>query len=59
MDKGESNTSRGLWAIIPTVLIACILIVRTVLEDRTPQDELPGYKEYVQRVRYHLLPGIW
>ncbi len=48
-----------MGAIIPTVLIACILIVRTVLEDRALQDELPGYKEYVQRVRYHLLPGIW
>jgi protein-S-isoprenylcysteine O-methyltransferase Ste14 len=49
----------SLWAIIPAGLIACLLVVRTVLEDRTLQDELPGYKEYAQRVRYRLLPGIW
>jgi protein-S-isoprenylcysteine O-methyltransferase Ste14 len=49
----------SLWAIIPAGLIVCLLVVRTALEDRTLQDELPGYKEYAQRVRYRLLPGIW
>jgi len=49
----------SLWAIIPAGLIACFLVVRTVLEDRTLQDELPGYKDYAQGVRYRLLPGIW
>jgi hypothetical protein len=29
------------------------------LEDRTLQNELPGYKEYAQRVRYKLVPGVW
>jgi protein-S-isoprenylcysteine O-methyltransferase Ste14 len=33
--------------------------VRTALEDRTLQAELPGYAEYAQRVRYRLLPGVW
>jgi protein-S-isoprenylcysteine O-methyltransferase Ste14 len=49
----------SLWAILPAVLIACPLVVRTVLEDRTLQDELPGYRDYAQQVRYRLLPGIW
>ncbi len=49
----------SLWAIIPAGLIACLLVVRTALEDRTLQDELPGYKDYARRVRYRLLPGIW
>lgn len=34
-------------------------MVRTILEDRTLQAELPGYKEYAERVRFRLLPGVW
>jgi protein-S-isoprenylcysteine O-methyltransferase Ste14 len=49
----------SLWAIIPAGLVACLLVVRTVLEDRTLQDELPAYRECARRVRYRLLPGIW
>jgi protein-S-isoprenylcysteine O-methyltransferase Ste14 len=49
----------SLWALIPAVMLCPLLVVRTVWEDRTLQAELPGYKEYAQRVRYRLLPGIW
>ena len=48
-----------LWALIPVGLTTVIYIVRTALEDRTLQDELPGYREYAQKTRYRLLPGIW
>jgi len=41
------------------VLAALSLAIRTALEDRTLQNELGGYREYAQRVRYRLLPGIW
>ena len=47
------------WAIIPGVLAALLFILRTALEDRTLQKELPGYGEYAQQTRYRLLPGIW
>jgi protein-S-isoprenylcysteine O-methyltransferase Ste14 len=47
------------WAFIPCGLIVVLFIIRTALEDRTLQEELPGYAEYAQRVRYRLLPGIW
>jgi protein-S-isoprenylcysteine O-methyltransferase Ste14 len=33
--------------------------VRTALEDKALQDELEGYREYAQMVKYRLLPGIW
>jgi protein-S-isoprenylcysteine O-methyltransferase Ste14 len=49
----------SLWAFIPGGLAALLTIVRTVLEDRTLQEELDGYKEYAQQVRYRLLPGVW
>ena len=47
------------WAFLPAIFCALTLIVRTVLEDRTLQAELEGYKEYAQRTRYRLFPGIW
>jgi protein-S-isoprenylcysteine O-methyltransferase Ste14 len=49
----------SVWALIPGGLGALLLIIRTVLEDRTLLEELDGYKDYAQRVRYRLLPGIW
>jgi protein-S-isoprenylcysteine O-methyltransferase Ste14 len=49
----------SLWALIPAVLLGLLMIVRTILEDRTLQKELAGYKEYAQRVRYRLIPGVW
>jgi protein-S-isoprenylcysteine O-methyltransferase Ste14 len=49
----------SLWALIPGVLVAVLTIVRTALEDRTLQEELDGYQDYAQQVRYRLLPGIW
>lgn len=49
----------SLWALMPAVGVAVVLIVRTRLEDETLQAELPGYREYTQKVRYRLLPGIW
>jgi protein-S-isoprenylcysteine O-methyltransferase Ste14 len=49
----------SLWGLIPAMIMSVLLVVRTVLEDRTLQDELAGYKEYAQRVRYRLFPGVW
>jgi protein-S-isoprenylcysteine O-methyltransferase Ste14 len=47
------------WALVPAVLASLTLVVRTALEDRTLRDELSGYKGYVERVRYRLVPGVW
>lgn len=49
----------SLWAFIPSLLLFAVLVLRTSLEDRTLQAELPGYAEYAQRTRYRLFPGIW
>ena len=45
--------------LIPAVIAAAVLVVRTALEDRTLQKELEGYVEYTKNTRYRLLPGIW
>ncbi len=49
----------SLWALIPGVAAAVPMIVRTSLEDRMLQAQLPGYQDYVQKVRFRLLPGVW
>jgi protein-S-isoprenylcysteine O-methyltransferase Ste14 len=41
------------------VTIAVLFVVRTALEDRTLQAELPGYADYARRVRFRLLPMVW
>jgi protein-S-isoprenylcysteine O-methyltransferase Ste14 len=49
----------SLWALIPALLIGLLLVVRTILEDRTLRAELDGYDNYAQRVRFRLVPGVW
>jgi protein-S-isoprenylcysteine O-methyltransferase Ste14 len=49
----------SLWALLPALFLTVVLVVRTRLEDQTLQVELPGYRDYAQRVRYRLLPGVW
>ncbi len=49
----------SLWTLIPAAAALIIAVVRTALEDRTLQAELPGYRDYAQRVRYRLVPGIY
>jgi protein-S-isoprenylcysteine O-methyltransferase Ste14 len=49
----------SLWALVPAGLASVLLILRTRWEDQTLQAELPGYKEYTERVRYRLIPGVW
>lgn len=49
----------SLYTLIPALIIVILFIIRTALEDKTLQEELSGYKEYAQKVRYRLIPGIW
>jgi protein-S-isoprenylcysteine O-methyltransferase Ste14 len=49
----------SLWALVPAALLSGLLIVRTALEDKTLHEELSGYGDYAERVRYRLLPGVW
>jgi len=47
------------WAYIVSALAIVFLLVRTALEDRTLQQELPGYDKLVSQTRYRLIPGVW
>jgi protein-S-isoprenylcysteine O-methyltransferase Ste14 len=47
------------WTFLPALLTIVLLILRTRLEDRTLQSELPGYPAYAAAVRRRLIPGVW
>jgi protein-S-isoprenylcysteine O-methyltransferase Ste14 len=47
------------WAMIPNVVIIGLFIYRTNREDKMLKDGLDGYAEYIEKVKYKLLPGIW
>jgi len=49
----------SVWALIPAAVASIIAVIRTVLEDQTLQEELPGYRDYARRVRYRLIPWIY
>ena len=49
----------SVWTLIPAAVASIIAVFRTVLEDRTLQDELPGYRNYARRVSYRLVPWIY
>ena len=49
----------SVWTLIPAAVASIISVIRTVLEDQTLQEELPGYRDYARRVRYRLIPGIY
>lgn len=49
----------SFWGLIPALVSIIMLFIRTYLEDKTLQKELPGYYDYTKEVRSRLIPGIW
>ena len=47
------------WGLVLAIVLVLIIIARTAMEDRTLQNELPGYREYAGKVKYRLCPFIW
>jgi protein-S-isoprenylcysteine O-methyltransferase Ste14 len=47
------------WAIIPMILIIPVIVARILNEEKVLVRDLNGYKEYMQKTRYRLIPGIW
>ncbi len=48
-----------LWALLPALVIAAAVVIRTRLEDSMLREGLEGYDDYASRVRFRLLPGVW
>ena len=49
----------SFWGLIPAIFTLFLMFGRTYLEDKTLQQELDGYLEYANQVKYRIIPGIW
>ena len=54
----------ALWLESYTCLVAASillvpLVIRIFVEEKTLQKTLPGYREYMKKVRYRLVPFVW
>jgi protein-S-isoprenylcysteine O-methyltransferase Ste14 len=47
------------WGLVPFACLLPFLIWRLFDEEQLLGETLPGYREYQQKVRHRLLPGIW
>jgi len=49
----------SVFAFVPAGVYIILVLLRTMLEDRTLARELAGYREYSKKVRYKLFPWVW
>ena len=49
----------ALCAFISSIFIIIIISIRTYLEDRMLKEELKGYREYAEKVKYRIIPYLW
>lgn len=49
----------AIYTFIPSVVIILLIFIRTYLEDKMLKEELKGYQEYAEKVKYRLIPYIW
>jgi protein-S-isoprenylcysteine O-methyltransferase Ste14 len=47
------------WGFVGLGVMLPFLIWRLLDEERLLEQRLPGYREYQQRIRYRLVPGVW
>jgi protein-S-isoprenylcysteine O-methyltransferase Ste14 len=46
----------GLLAVIPAVLV---FVARIIDEEKALRQDLEGYDDYIEKVHYRLMPGVW
>jgi protein-S-isoprenylcysteine O-methyltransferase Ste14 len=49
----------SLLSMIPAAIMISLIVIRTKKEDEVLLTNLPGYGEYVNKVKYRLIPYIW
>ena len=49
----------SLWALAGVLGLIAAIVVRLLDEERFLLQNLPGYREYCQKIRYRLIPGLW
>ncbi len=56
---GLSLALGSWWGLIPAVLMTLGFVVRLLDEEQLLVRNLRGYKEYCERVHWHLIPGVF
>lgn len=56
---GMALSLGSLYALIPAGLIVVVLFGRTLGEEAELRRGLEGYAEYMERVRWRWIPGVW
>jgi protein-S-isoprenylcysteine O-methyltransferase Ste14 len=56
-----SGVALGSWLAVTLTIVLGIppLLYRAVREDRMLLAQLAGYRDYAERVRWRVLPGVW
>lgn len=49
----------SLWGLVVLVPGFVVFAVRILDEEKLLRAELAGYREYTEKVRYRLIPGLW
>ncbi|MDG4666216.1 isoprenylcysteine carboxylmethyltransferase family protein [Mycobacterium sp. 236(2023)] len=49
----------SLWGLLGVLASVPVLAARILDEEKMLNDQLAGYREYVQQVRHRLIPGLW
>ncbi|HEX3048408.1 MAG TPA: isoprenylcysteine carboxylmethyltransferase family protein [Bacillota bacterium] len=49
----------SLWGLIPMAFLTLLIIARIRNEEKVLSQELEGYREYMQKTKYRLIPGLW
>ncbi|UCH94515.1 MAG: isoprenylcysteine carboxylmethyltransferase family protein [Candidatus Aminicenantes bacterium] len=47
------------WMLLGSAYLILVVVFRILNEEKVLIKELAGYKEYMQKVRYRLIPGLW
>jgi protein-S-isoprenylcysteine O-methyltransferase Ste14 len=47
------------WAVLPMLPIVWVIVARIGNEEQVLARDLPGYSQYMQKVRHRLIPGVW
>jgi protein-S-isoprenylcysteine O-methyltransferase Ste14 len=47
------------WGLAILAITTPVLAWRIIDEEKLLSNDLPGYKEYTQKVRYRLVPYLW
>lgn len=47
------------WGLVPFAFMVAVIVVRLLDEEKLLLANLPGYAEYVGKVKYRLIPTVW